>query len=96
MQVSSNFRSIFFYSWNIPKPFQYRSEFRTVQPLPLGPSTKWNNRSLDVNIRLFPQMSICFSVPFRSGPFIIMIQKDRVHLWTGKAAKNTKLFVPCH
>ena len=32
-------------------------------------------------------MSICFSVPFRSGPFIIMIQKDRGHLWISKAAK---------
>ena len=45
----------------IPKPFQYRSELflnrwelTTVQPLPLGPSTKCNNRSLDMNIRLFP------------------------------------------
>ena len=25
----------------------------------------------------------------------MMIQKDRVHLWTGKAAKNTMLFVLC-
>ena len=32
-------------------------------------------------------MSICFSVPFRSGSFIIMIEKDRGHLWIGKAAK---------
>ena len=32
-------------------------------------------------------MSICFSVPFCSGPFIIMIEKDRGHLWIGNAAK---------
>ncbi len=32
----------------------------------------------------------CFqfqSVPFRSGPLLLMIQKDRGHLWIGKAAK---------
>jgi len=70
---SSPFRSVQSRSWNIPEPFQYRSElfhnrweFRTDQPLPLGPSTKWNNRSLDMSIRLFPSMYLCFSVPFRS------------------------------